>query len=123
MKEEYSVTAEFLGRRYEKTVRAAEEYRRNKTDLIGSGTSTVTTTNAKPGEYFIQVICRWCNGIYLDDRCPCVKKIKYFKDGSVKRVEFHKERKEARATIRDTPYQYPTITNWTADSSFDIAKS
>jgi len=48
-------------------------------------TMTITTSDIKPR-------CYYCDGkaCYKPEMCPRVKKIKYYEDGTVSSVEFHK---------------------------------
>lgn len=36
--------------------------------------------------------CQWCGVIHLTAKCPQVKAIEYFENGTVKRVEFHDDK-------------------------------
>ncbi len=49
-------------------------------------TSPETTKNLRP--------CQWC-GSWHSGKCPLVKAIDYYPDGTVKRVEFHDTRASA----------------------------
>lgn len=47
--------------------------------------TTITTSGYM---YVVPNPCEWCNGRHLDNKCPYVKQITYFRNGSIKSVEF-----------------------------------
>lgn len=54
-------------------------------------TATIGATDPVSSNHVIVKACRWCGKMHLGSGiCPDVKSIKYYPDGTVKQVEFHR---------------------------------
>ena len=57
-------------------------------------------------DFYLVILCPYCDGQHFAEKCPRIKEIEYYPDGKIKRVKLQ----EYQTAISTSPYKFPETT-------------